>query len=228
MALRPMTNDQGTSTAATADLDRLMANVKELPNLIKVAKEQAPTLQIRDLLEKISKQVGIAVQDLHKIFNALENIRDLNERLGSFDLVIDRLSLWVKPELAKLIREKANDLNAIVNLYGRDNSVTTTFKAQRLTYLREKLFSSVEIVTDARPIFDASGEAVVEFVVTHSLVITSYANNRQEKNFYAVDNADLLSLRKACDRAFLKARALKDALGERWPTEVLQDAESQP
>ncbi len=113
-------------------------------------------------------------------------------------------------------------VNAL-RLYNKDNPVSLTFKAQRLTYNRERLFHEVEIISDARPIFDTKGEKVIEFVVTHSLVVSYFVNGDYQRQYYSVDNADILNLRTACDRAILKSRTPKDALGEKWPTEVLRD-----
>ena len=153
-------------------------------------------------------------------------MRFFKEELGSTEKLIDFLAESLKPETGEKIRANADLIRESLAHYEEDNPVLLTMKARRLTYARERLLSYAEIITDARPVFDSIGENIHEFVVTHSLVITSQVGNESRKEYYSIDNADLLNIRKACDRAFIKARTLKSALEEKWPTKVLKDNDS--
>jgi hypothetical protein len=105
--------------------------------------------------------------------------------------------------------------------YERDNAVSLSYKAQRLTYMRENVYQQAEIITDARPVFDEKGQKIVEYIIAHYLVITYFRHGRVENVHLALDAADVLKLHNVCDRAVIKARALKNELGDR--ARILRD-----
>jgi len=79
-----------------------------------------------------------------------------------------------------------------------------------------------EIITDARPIFDTKRESVLEYVISHCLVITYHGDNsvsgqmhNQPSIHFALDMDDILKLRKEIERAILKARTLEKDLGDK-------------
>ena len=207
----------------SADITQLLDLAEKWPALISATKRQSPSIDSAKVLNQLSVEVGVPQNELRRVFNCLDNLRIMEEDAGNVDSAIERISQLVAPDVANRIKENVEFLKEAVNSYGRDNPVYITTKAQRLTYARERLFSQAEIITDARPIFNSTGEEIIEFVITHSFVLTSVVDNEVHREFYSIDNADLLNLRKACDRALVKARTLKIALEAKWPTEVLND-----
>ena len=199
---------------------------EQLQQVIQAAQRQNPSIELSGILGKISKETDIPVSDLSRIFRTLENLHNLSEDLGDFDALMTSIIQSVKTDVAEKIKSSVDVIRSALNLYNKDNPVSITLKAQRLTYSRERLFYNAEIITDARPIFDSSGEKVIEFVVTHCLVITSVVDGRRQERYYSIDHADLLILRKACDQALVKSRTLKLAMEDKWPTEILKSNET--
>jgi hypothetical protein len=225
MAYWPTRVDYTLPKEATAEIEFLLENLAHARQGIEAAKRLSPGFQVGRLFDTISKEVGLSARDWRRIFTALENLLELKAEFGSTEAAVDRLISLSPPALAEKITQQRAELAAVIEGYDENNPVSTTLKSHRLTYLRETLLHEAEIITDARPIFDATGENILQFVITHSLVMSVWADGRFRRQQISVDNADVLALRKACDRAIIKSRALKQALDAKWTTEILQDAD---
>lgn len=223
MAHWPIRSETRLGEAARREIEILVARAADLERIVAVAKEQTAASQPDVVLGVLSDTLTIPAPDLRSIFNSLENIRLIEEDQGSLNGALDRVRSGLPPEMAVLFDEARPKITASAEAYDQNNPVSLSFKAQRLVYLREKLFHDAEIVTDARPVFDESGQKIVEFVVTHDLVMTYYSNRDFITEHMSIDNADILKIRRACDRAVVKAGTLKEALGSKWKTEVLRD-----
>lgn len=75
----------------------------------------------------------------------------------------------------------------------------------------ERVFASVRIVSDIRLVFGPSVEPAGAMIV-HNLKVTYFAEGRIREAFFALDNADLSSLRKVLERAELKTTQLEDVI----------------
>jgi hypothetical protein len=84
----------------------------------------------------MSTEVGMSVAELRRIFIALENLHFFEEQLGSTNATIERLAQAVKPDVEEKIRLNLAGVSEALKLYDRDNPVSITFKAQKLTYSR--------------------------------------------------------------------------------------------
>jgi hypothetical protein len=94
----------------------------------------------------------------------------------------------------------------------QDHPAVISVKAQRLSFLRERIYIDSEIITDARPVYNTRGDTIVEMIVPHTLVITPHDSTHNNHDLhFTMDANDLVKLRKACDRAMLKAKTLKDS-----------------
>jgi hypothetical protein len=84
-------------------------------------------------------------------------------------------------------------------------------KAYDLQTEGERTFCDARILTDLRPVFGkdiASGPAGM--VIIHRLKLGYHNSEGEHRTFYiALDAEDLVTLKKAIDRAELKARSLK-------------------
>lgn len=227
MAYWPTRNDVKFRDTAVKEIALFVERISDIPEIVSVSEKLAPNSQPTQLIDQIAQSIGKTPAEIRSIFNTLQNVLSIKEDLGSFEKALDRISAGVPADLSKKIEENKANLVKIISNYSRDNPVSISFKAQRLTYLRDSLLHEAEIMTDVRPIFDESGANIIEFVVTHELITTSFSNEKFTRHHFSVDNADLLTLRKACDRALLKAQTLKKAFEEKkWPIEVLRDEAS--
>ena len=223
MARRPNRLDFVLPKTAVTDLDKLLALLGDLPRIVEASTRAAPASRISGVLDEVSGVLGIPVEDLKKIFTALENLRQMTEEMGSATDVVDA----VAGSLSEASREKMLTGKAIITEaiegYTGANPVSLSIKAQRLTYSRERVYNDVEIITDARPVFSEDGSEVIQFLITHAMMLSYFSSNRLERIQLSLDNTDVIELRKACDRAIVKSRTLQKSLGESWSTEIVND-----
>jgi hypothetical protein len=207
---------------AAEEIEALLDQSEHLDQFVNAGRSQAVALTPSDVIASISKQVGVSADILRKVFNALENLRNLAEEFGAPEKMLDDLILHLDEGISTKLKQKKEAIARAVREYGQDNAVSLSYKAQRITYMRENIYQQAEIITDARPVFDEKGENVVEYLITHNMVVTYFRNGRGAENVHlAMDAADVLKLRKACDRAVVKAKALKRELGDR--ARILRD-----
>jgi hypothetical protein len=93
--------------------------------------------------------------------------------------------------------------------------LSITMKAMGVVLNQERVFLQSQILTDIRPVFDQTGDAVDSVdaaVIVHNLRI-HYLVDSDHKDFYvALDTSDIQSIREMLDRAEAKAECLKRLL----------------
>lgn len=220
--------DVSIPKSAADEIEALLSYAEQLGPAIELATKTKPAVAVVTILRDLSKQLSIRIFDLRKIFNALENLNVIRKEFGGAEIAFEKIAEALSPEAAKKWSEKKALILSAMAAYSEDNPVSISVKAQKLTFLREKIYRDAEIITDARPVYDSTGEKVLEILITHSLVANYLVRDRVETVHLAMDAADVLKLRKACDRAIVKAKALKTALGDKsdWVIEVLRDEDN--
>ena len=93
------------------------------------------------------------------------------------------------------------------------DSMVITAKAAGVMTDHEKVFNESVIFTDLRPVFksDASETPFVALVI-HNLRIEYRENRELRKAIFAMDDFDLLHLKKVIDRALQKAESVKNLI----------------
>jgi hypothetical protein len=212
--------------SAAEEITVLIENADRLDELFSGTQTQAHAVRPAEIIQKISKASGVDAEELRKIFNALENLKGLSDEFGGIPAAIDSLFGNLRGEILNKLKEKKSKIIEAVEKYSADNAVTIAYKAQKLTYQRENIYQEAEIITEVRPVYDQKAETIFEYLVTHSLIATYFRNGRFENIHLAMDMADVLKLRRVCDRAILKAKTLRDELGEK--ARVLRDDDDNP
>ena len=93
-------------------------------------------------------------------------------------------------------------------------SLNITAKAFGIFSDHGKTFSSVKVISDIRPIFTDDANKVQAAAIVHSLVIT-YVDEGDYMEFHvALDTNDIAVVRKALDRADIKAGQLKSVIAK--------------
>jgi hypothetical protein len=210
--------------AAVKQLEMLLKYIDRLLDILRESKNLEYGITLFQVLEPFSTRIGIPLDDLQDIFYALENLRSLAVEFGSPENVLIRLS-DVKQDVAKRLEENKDRLLQAISEYQPDDPVAITFKAQRLTYLHERIYRDAEIITDIRPVFDGAGKNVLEVIISHSLVASITVSGRTERISLAMDAGDVVKLRAACDRAIEKAKSLNSALNGsdlKWKVQILR------
>lgn len=207
-----------------AQIQVLVEYADALPGILNASKAVDVGIFATEVVRSVATAAGVPFEAAMAVFYAMENLRYLRVEFGD-----ERVSNSIAAQLQPAARKKWEAAKAAIFTaladYEQNNPVAISIKAQKLGVLHERVYRECEIITDARPVFDAQGETVVEFIVTQSMVLTFRASGRTEKIHVAMDAPDLTDLRKACDRAIIKAKSLKAALSAnpKWKVYVLRD-----
>ena len=215
-------SEQESRPIGLRQMRALIAHADELLALIAESKKIAPALSVEDVINALTKVSELNFSELLAIFNAIDNLNLLKNEYGSSDKAIDGVALAFWKDRLPGLDEKREKIRAAIDEYSGDNPIAISLKAKRLSYLYERVVADSEIITDARPIFDTKRESVLEYVISHCLVITYHDENsvsgqmlNQPSIHFALDMDDLLKLRKEIERAILKARTLEKDLGNK-------------
>jgi hypothetical protein len=198
--------------SAVNQLERLIEYIDRTDALIGEINSAELGITVFEVLRPLSERLDIPLDHLEAIIYALENLRYLETEYGSADEAFVRIVGGVPDKIARKLEANKSAILAALAAYSPDNPISTTFKAQKLSYLYERVFRGAEIITDIRPVFDFSGERVLEVIVAHTLIVTHSETGGTERLHFAMDAGDVLSLRRACDRAITKANALRSLL----------------
>jgi hypothetical protein len=94
---------------------------------------------------------------------------------------------------------------SLAQLENEDNPLLISEKAEALVWSHQNVLFSSRVITDVRPVFDASGTKILEVIVTNSLHVEfTTGRGGQEKLVFAMDATDVAELRRACERAEVK------------------------
>jgi hypothetical protein len=93
------------------------------------------------------------------------------------------------------------------------NQIALAAKSNVLGFEHERIVHGLRILTDARPIFGIDVEKPPEAIaIGHMLKLAYHRGGRVEEEFFALDEEDLQTLKKAVQRAELKAISLRSML----------------
>lgn len=185
---------------------------------------RAPEFSPGPVFEIIARELDTTYSEVSRIFSAIEALSDIKQSVGGADQLAALLAKRLSPPRAQEVKSNQSNIADLLDMYDKNHPVALSIKAEKLGHLHENLYQDGEIITDARPIFDAEGTNILEFIITHSFVLSHYSFGSSTKRaHFAMDSIDVLRLRDACERAIKKATALKGALGEKWTVKILND-----
>jgi hypothetical protein len=197
---------------AADEIAMLVAHADRLAAILDATMKMEPATAASTVLKPLSQETGIDGGVLRKLFNALQNLNVIATELESADAAFERLSDALDEKIAKDWNQKKELILAALQRYSDNNPIAITIKAERLTYFHEKLYRDGEIITEVRPVYNEAGDSVIEMMILQSLVVTHSSATGLHRTHVAMDAADVLKLRKVCDRAIAKAKTLKQTL----------------
>jgi len=92
------------------------------------------------------------------------------------------------------------------------DSITLSARAADIQHDYQRIFASARIVSDIRSVFGTATIDTVGAMIVHNLKVTYFEEGRIREAFFALDNADLATLRKVVDRAELKTAKLEHVI----------------
>jgi hypothetical protein len=210
---------------AKEDVRLLIKYSDRLAAVMDIADQQKPSITVESLAKNISKDVRIPTKDLIGLFSGLRNVAYFQSHTSDEDPIRELVKLALAKEKQENLDEVITNITKGIERYSPESSVAISFKAQKLTFLRERIFHEAEIITETRPVFNEAGDEILEMIITQTLVCTYSADNKVSNIHLALDGADIANLRKACDRAVVKASALKQALSKdsTWNVVIVEE-----
>lgn len=91
-------------------------------------------------------------------------------------------------------------------------SLALSARAAEIQHDYERVYVSARIISDIRSVFGISNTDPVGGMIIHNLKVSYLEEGRIREAFFALDNADLVNLRKAIDRAELKTTKLEQVI----------------
>jgi hypothetical protein len=210
---------------AADEIAMLVAYADRLATILDATMKMESATATSTVLKPLAQETGIDRVVLRKLFNALQNLSGIAAELGGADAAFERLADALGNEIAKDWDQKKGPILSALQRYSDNNPIAITIKAERLTYFYEKIYRDGEIITEARPVYNEAGDSVIEMVILQSLVVThSSPNGQWHRTHIAMDATDVLKLRKACERAIVKAKTLKATLDRaKLRTEIVRE-----
>lgn len=121
---------------------------------------------------------------------------------------------WKEKHLAGW-RSAQEPLGSLLNA---DSHLAVLEKATHLAYAYQNILTRVRLLTDIRPVFNASGDEVRRGVLSFMLSL-DYQNGDSYQRFdFALDAEDIAELKRLCERAEKKAATLQKSLV--WPISI--------
>ena len=210
-------------TLGSESLRRVFNHLRQLPSLPLRFEELHES--VADVLEGNAENAEALVRQLLALNQFIrQRVRTVDDVLDGMRSGIESLSEWsdeqkgdwksIEPQLRDLIQADA---------------VRTVSKAADLSYEHANIFQSCRILTDIRPIFkDCEDDelAIDGAVVSYTLRLHFDDSEGDHSLSIALDETDVLNLKKQCERALLKAQIACEKMIEmaQIPTIILGEA----
>ncbi len=176
--------------------------------------ELSPATFAKHLAEKVG---SIKPEDLKEfarvIFSCYGSKANFNKSAASF---ADDISQTLLEDHAKdFTKEKVKLLNGRLRiLLSIDKGVAITSKARNVISNHDHVYCNARIVSDIRPIFSAEADSVSAMGIVHTFNITHHVSGRRKHGefFVAMDDNDLIAIKKLIERAEKKSGILKSII----------------
>lgn len=218
------------------DLLELVPFAEKLPQIVAEAAGTLPGSSFPAIARQVAEKVGIPQDQADQVLNTLQNICRMQGRMRlDPPQMLDSLTMNVESyaktrgqlDILKAWQAISATLLEAIQKLVPDHPLSIARKADRVYFAHQNLFNEARIITDLRPVFDKAGEKVIRMMVTHSLLIDYFEGSSPHRLEIGLDPTDLGDLRRACERAQVKAVTLRVALkDEPWPTTLgMEDTE---
>lgn len=166
-----------------------------------------PHLKPEVIVKTVADQGGVA--DLGEIVQTLTSLSITRLRVDvPLDKFVHDVSRSFQPKTEKsAIEERLKSLLSI-------EALVLSARAFDVQHEYEKVFRSARIITDVRPVFNAAGTEATGAMIVHNLNVAYFENNEFKEIIFALDDADVIALKKILERAEVKTNTLEKLIGK--------------
>jgi hypothetical protein len=188
------------------EADAFIAWIDELPSFLSV--EQLGK-RLRERLPSSLHEEADAL--LSALLTLRVQIRQLEWKVSKLAEAVSRAE-GLAPPTPVGQRELKRRLQALLSA----DAILTTASAADLLFQHDRPFRSARIVSDIRPVFtDNAAESPRGAVIIQMLQITAWSSGGGTETLsFALDEKDLLTLKRVVDRGIKKTKTLRDCLDE--------------
>jgi hypothetical protein len=157
-----------------------------------------------DALMKMAQKIDTSVPDLSDILQTVMSlgIGRLKAEIPPEEFV-SGVSKSIKLDAAKklILEQRLRELLEV-------DSTAVSARAFDIQHEYEKVLTAARVLTDMRPIFNTAGTEVSGGMVVHNLSIGYFEDGRYKETVFAMDDDDILALKKVIERAENKSATL--------------------
>lgn len=176
----------------------------EVERLASALSSASSTLNIKTLIAQVQAAVKNGPTDVGEIVQALASMN--NARVGA-NMSARDFARDVGEQARKV--PGADTLERKLSLLLEVETLVVSAKAFDVQHEYERLFIAARIVTDTRTVLNQAGTEAVGTMIVHNLNIKFSENGQFKETFIALDDADIVKLRRVLDRAEVKTATLE-------------------
>lgn len=194
--------------------------------------KEPPSLDPDTLAESVARRVDADCETVRSAVLLLWRLKMVQRRLDvSGEEFVASLGLGLQELPAKDWTEKDQECwtsvaDVVVRSLSSDNAITAGAKAGELLLDQHLVFCSSRVITDMRPVFDDSAQAIMGFLPFHTLVLRCHEGAEGRDLHVAMDLKDVGILREQLERAEQKERLVKARLSQAGFAVINTNAES--
>jgi hypothetical protein len=216
------------------ELTELARASDRLPKVMAALAAAKPLVGTNSIAKAIAPHTDFSSSELRSILISLLNLFHTQTRLklgskATIEAVTDNWRRIVKGQDGReslALWEKSIELvhDALKQMHS-EHPLEVAFKSYKVITAHEYELVGMRLITDARPVFDESGDKILQTVVSHVLSLDYHKGDSHRAVQFALDAQDIVELRRLCERAERKAAALKrDLKGAPWPVSVFRES----
>ena len=173
--------------------------------LFAVLRDASPSATSKQLVSRTAECVKHTPSELAA--NAVLALVSLAVFRSSTNRTVEEVTSGITEELSGDIPSAIEVFRDRIRLVLTLPSLVMASKAFQLMQDHQAVLDKVTILSDVRPVFD--DDDVTGAVVVHSLKVSFRDSGQAKVAFFALDDDDLLALKKAIARAEMKSKAMR-------------------
>lgn len=220
------------------EIGRLARYADKLADVLAAAAKTPVGAKTSTMNEQVARATGIPAADAALLISGLASLRTLMDKLSAdASDVATAITAAVSTEapegwLEQNLKNWESGSAAVAAALGSITSAHPIWireKARNLTYAHQNIFRSSRIITDLRPVFNATGDDIGSMVLTHVLTIEYFDGAERRRIEFALDESDVRELRRSVERAQVKTQTTRKSFSDSgWPLIVAGDPEDAP
>jgi hypothetical protein len=181
---------------------------EEVTELHRALSSSTPTLKIQAIVEHVRTVLKRDISDLADIVQTLSSMN--NARVAA-DVSAQEVAHDISEQfgLRKAKPPGVDTLERKLVLLLSVEPLVISAKAFDVQHEYEKLFIASRIMTDMRTVFNQTGTEALGSMIVHNLNIKYSEDGQFKEIFIALDDGDVVKLRRALDRAEAKKTILE-------------------